>query len=479
MAFVTDENRKWWTLGAVTFSLFLTYLDTTVVNVALPAIRDDFDVAISDLEWVVSGYLLTYAVFLLSGGKLADYFGRRLIFTIGLGIFTISSLFCGLASDNDMLIVARTVQGVGSALMLPGSHSLIAANFPAHQRGLAFGIWTGFSGLGLALGPLVGGLITEGLDWRWIFYVNIPIGILGIIAALLIIRESKDPSEERRLDFPGLAAAGAALFLLTFGLIEANQRGWTSTLILLCFAGAAVSFALFLAFERFQRVPLVPLSMFRNPAFSGALFAALLGLLALLGVLFFVSLYLQNVLRYSAIEAGAIFTPMTVLFVALAPIAGKLTDRVGPRWPITAGMALLGASLLLFSRLDAESGFWDMLPALIIGGIGMGFSLAPTTMAVVSSVPQHMAGVGSGLLNSHRQIGGNFGIAIMGAIVAVQIGGLEALDPGHPRFRAAFLTGFQDALLVGGLIALAGALIAAVTIRKPRELESRKPAPAA
>jgi len=461
MALVTEENRRWWTLGAVTFSLFLTYLDTTVVNVALPAMRDEFGVNINQLAWVINGYLITYAVFLLLGGKLADYFGRRRIFQLGLVIFTVTSIFCGAASSHEMLTIARTMQGIGSAMMLPGSQSIIAATFPREQRGLAFGIWTGVAGVGLAIGPLVGGLITQGFDWRWIFYINIPLGLAGLVAAQIFVRESKDESADQRFDIAGLLAAATFLFLLTFGLLQANDRGWTSTAILVIFAGAALALAAFIVLELRQRAPAVDLRLFRVPQFTGAIYSAAIVLFAMFGVLFFMSLYLQTVLRYSPTEAGAIFLPMTVVFLVTAPIAGKLTDRVGVRVPIAGGMALLGLALLYLSRLDGGSGFWEMVPGLIVGGIGMGMAVAPTTMTVVSSVPLDKAGVAAGLLNSHRQMGGNLGVAIMGAVVAAHIGALEATDA---AFRSAFVGGIQDAFLIGGFVALGGAVMAAATI---------------
>ncbi|MGH3130062.1 MAG: MFS transporter, partial [Gaiellaceae bacterium] len=319
MSLLNEQNRKWWTLGTVTFSLFMVMLDTTIVNVALPAIQADLSLEISDLEWIVNGFLLTYAVFLLTGGKLADFLGRRRIFLTGFFVFVASSLACGLAVNGSMLIAARAAQGVGAALMLPGTLSIISATFSVRERGTAFGIWAGVSGLGLALGPLVGGLLTEGIGWRWIFFVNVPLGAIGLVAGGLIIRESRDTSEEQRLDVAGLVASGAALFLLTFALVEGNGYGWGSPVILMCFAGSAAAFAAFLLLEHRQRLPMLDLALFRNPTFAGASLVALTLTLALLGVLFFVSIYLQTILGYSAVRAGLAFMPMTLLFMALAP----------------------------------------------------------------------------------------------------------------------------------------------------------------
>jgi len=225
----TEENRKWWTLGAVAFGLFMIMLDNTIVNVALPTIARDLQIGISELEWVVNGYALTFAVIMLTGGKLADMLGRRRIFIAGLAIFTLSSLACGLASGPEMLIGARIAQGVGAAFMNPATLSIITATFPPRQRGMAIGIWAGTAGMALAIGPLLGGVITQKIDWSWIFFVNVPVGILAIVVARLAIRESRDTSAEQRLDLPGLLASGIGLFALTYGLIEANTYGWTST----------------------------------------------------------------------------------------------------------------------------------------------------------------------------------------------------------------------------------------------------------
>src|SRR5688500_14279253 len=230
--YFTEENRKWWTLTAVGFGLFMIMLDNTVVNVALPSIREDLGLGISELEWIVNAYALTFGVLMLTGGKLADLLGRRRIFIVGLAIFTLASLACGLAGSAEFLIGARVVQGVGSALMNPATLSIIIATFPARQRGMAIGIWAGVSAMALAIGPLVGGLLTEHIHWSWVFFINVPVGIVAIVVARLVIEETRDTSAVQRLDLPGLAASAIALFALTYGLIEANKHGWTSPLIL-------------------------------------------------------------------------------------------------------------------------------------------------------------------------------------------------------------------------------------------------------
>src|SRR5919106_4495064 len=265
-----EETRKWFTLAAVSFGLFMIMLDNTVVNVALPAIQRDLGADLSELQWVVTGYALTFAALMLIGGKVADAYGRRLIFVVGIAVFTTASLWCGLADSSEELIAARVLQGVGAALMNPATLSIIAATFPPHQRGAAIGIWAGVSALALAIGPLVGGLITQHVDWSWIFFINVPVGILAVVASFLFIDESRDTSHEQRLDLPGLLTSAIGLFALTYGLIEANTYGWTSGRILASFAIAAVGLVAFVLLERHQRLPMLDLSLFRNGTFAGA-----------------------------------------------------------------------------------------------------------------------------------------------------------------------------------------------------------------
>jgi EmrB/QacA subfamily drug resistance transporter len=465
---LAPENRKWLTLGCVAFALFMVMLDNTVVNVALPSIQRDLGIGLSELQWTVNAYALTFAVLMLTGGKLADFLGRRRVFIAGLAVFTASSLACGLATSGEMLIAARTVQGIGAALMMPATLSIISATFPVQERGLAIGIWAGVSAMALAIGPLVGGLLTEHIHWGWIFFINVPIGVLAIVAARLLIRESRDTSDDQRLDIPGLFTSGIALFALTFALIEANEHGWTSPLILTLFAVAGLGLVAFILLELRQRVPMVDLSLFRSGTFAGANIVVLLVFLAMFGVFFFVSLYVQGILGYSPVQAGAIFLPMTVLIMFVAPVAGRLSDRLGSRWLIVAGMGFLATHLFLLSNLDVDSTFWNLLPALVLGGFGMGLTMTPATVAAIGSVPVAKAGIGSGVLNTFRQVGGALGIAVMGAIVASHI----HVVPGAPAFRDQFMDGFSVALRVAAGIALVGALAAAVLIRRYRHVEA-------
>jgi EmrB/QacA subfamily drug resistance transporter len=315
--------------------------------------------------------------------------------------------------------------------------------------------------MALAIGPLVGGVITQYVDWSWIFFINVPVGVLGIIVARLVITESRDTSHEQRLDFPGLATSAIGLFGLTYGLIEANQYGWTSTRILICFAVAVIGLAAFVVLEMRQRLPMLDLGLFKNSTFTGANVTMMLVALAMFGVFFYVSLFMQNILGYSPTRAGAAFLPMTILIILIAPVAGKFSDRVGSRWLVGIGMLLVAGSLVIFSRLDQGSSFWNLFPGLIVGGIGMALTMTPTTAAAMGSVAVDKAGVGSAVLNSMRQVGGSLGIAIMGAIVAASV----SAGPGRPDPQG-FLNGFHHALETAAGLTVLGAVIAALTLPK-------------
>jgi EmrB/QacA subfamily drug resistance transporter len=442
-------------------------LDNTVVNVALPSIRDDLGISVSELEWVVNAYALTFGVLLLSGGKLADLLGRRRVFIAGLVVFTGASLWCGLAGGAASLIAARTVQGVGAALMNPATLSIITATFPPRQRGTAIGIRAGVSALALAIGPLTGGLLTERIGWSWIFFVNIPVGVLAVLAARAFIDETKDTSREQRLDLPGLLSSAVGLFALTYGLIETNTHAWSSLRVLVLFAVAALALVLFVVLESRQRLPMLDLSLFRNPSFSGANATMALVGVAMFGVFFYNSLFIQNILGYSALETGATFLPMTVLIILVAPVAGRISDRIGPRWLMGSGMTLLTVSLLLFGTLDERSSFWNILPGLLVGGVGMAITMAPTTAAAMGSVPVDKAGVGSAVINSMRQVGGSLGIAVMGTLVATRVN----VGPANPGYAIEFVDGYHRALQVGAAILLSGAAVSMLTVRKTRRPE--------
>jgi EmrB/QacA subfamily drug resistance transporter len=464
---LAEENRKWITLFAVSFGLFMIMLDNTVVNVALPTMQRDLHVSISQLEWIVIAYALTFASLLITGGKLADLYGRRRLFVVGLFVFTLSSLACGLAQSAGFLIGARAVQGVGAALMNPATLSIIVATFPPKTRGQAIGIWAGVSALALAIGPLAGGLITEHLNWNWIFFINVPVGAVAIVVSQLAIRESRDTSHEQSIDLPGLVTSGAFLFSLSYALVEGNKHGWTSPEILGLFAASAALLVAFVVLELRQRLAMLDLSLFRIGAFTGANIVAMLVSLSMFGVFFFISLYVQNILHYSPTKAGATFLPMVLLIILIAPIAGRLSDRIGSRWLIAGGMTLVGISLLLYERVGVHSDFWTLLPSLLVGGVGMALTMSPMTAAAMGAVPVDKAGVGSGVLNSFRQVGGSLGIAIMGAIVAASIHHPQ----GTPAGAQDFVNGLHRGFEVGAAITFVAAVVAIVLVRARPEVE--------
>ena len=458
-------DRKWWTLAAVTFSLFMIMLDNTVVTVALPAIQEGVGASLSQLEWVIDAYALAFAALVLTGGKLADFLGRRLIFVAGLAVFTLASLWCALSTTGDMLIAARAVQGVGAALMLPATTAIITDAFEPHERGLAFGIWAGVSGVGLAVGPLVGGLLVDLAHWSWIFYVNIPVGVVAIAASFLIVRESRDQTPDQRLDLLGLVTSAGAMFLVTFGLIESNRHGWGSAPIVACFVGAAALLVAFVAIERRVRAPMLDLDLFRDSTFVGANACGLVAMCSLFGFIFFMSLYLQIIRGYSPIHAGALFLISTVAIIFASPLSGKLADRVGARLPVSAGLGVFGLSLVAMSLvIETDVQMWKLYVGFFVGGLGFGLVLPAATTAIMGSVSEDRSGIASGFMQAMRQLGGALGVATAGALVAAQT---AKLVPREPGYADAFVAGLENVLLFTGLVAVAGAGIAWLIRRGP------------
>ncbi len=348
---ITDENRKWWTLGAMCFALFMIMLDNTVVNVALPSIQQDLGASISGLEWTINGYTLSFAVLLATGGRLGDIFGRRRMFLAGVVIFALSSATAGFAARRrPRWSLSRVVQGVGAALMMPATLSIITDAFPAHERGKAMGTWAGVSALALAIGPVLGGFLTEHVSWRAIFYLNIPVAIGAVIATLFAVRESRDTSVGREVDYAGVAVLTAGLTALVLALVEGNSWGWGSTEIVAPAGRRRARAAAFVASSSRVKAPMVQFDLLSDRNFLGAVVVALIITFAMLGVFFFLALYMQDILGYSPLEAGVRFLPSTLMIVGVAPVAGRLSDRFGPRWLIAGGLAMVAASLFSFSR---------------------------------------------------------------------------------------------------------------------------------
>jgi EmrB/QacA subfamily drug resistance transporter len=412
------DRAKWWVLVAMVFGLFMPMLDNLVVNVALPTIQKDLGAGVSQLQWLIDAYTLTFASFMLTGGALGDLYGRKRFFMTGLIVFVLGSLACGLSQSTGQLIAFRAFQGLGSAMLLPGTLSIITATFSGKERGAALGIWAAMSGLAIALGPLIGGWLVEHVNWQSIFFINVPIGAVAITMATLVVRESRDETKSRRIDPPGLITGTAGVFFLVYALIEGNARGWTDPFILGSFALSAAFLAAFFFVETHREYPMLPLSFFRIPTFAAANVVAASVFFALFGTTFFFSLYLQNVKGYSPVQAGMRLFPFTVMILLIAPVAGRLSDRFGSRWFMTAGTLVLGAGLLLALRYEPVSSYLSViLPSMVVMGSGMALTMAPMTSAVMGSVPVQRAGVASAATNTSRELGGVFGIALLGAIV--------------------------------------------------------------
>jgi EmrB/QacA subfamily drug resistance transporter len=413
---LNDANRKWWTLAAMCFALFMIMLDNTVVNVALPSIQDDLGASLSSLEWTVNAYTLSFAVLLVTGGRLGDIFGRRRVFLAGVVVFAGSSALIGFAPDQGWLVAGRALQGVGAAFMMPGTLSIISNTFPPAERGRAIGTWAGVSALALAIGPAVGGALTEYVSWRAIFFLNLPVAIGAVIVTLFAVRESLDKTVSRRVDFAGIATLTVGLTALVLALVEGNAWGWGSPEIVALLVTAVVGLVAFGFVEARGKVPMVQFEFFRSRTFLGANAVAFIVSFAMLAMFFFIALYLQNILGYDALEAGIRFLPSTAVIIVAAPIAGRLADRIGPKPLMVAGLALAAISLWMQSNVTASSGYSDLLVPFIIMGLGMGLTMSPMSTAAMNAVTAEKAGGASGILSMSRMVGGTFGVAAIGAL---------------------------------------------------------------
>jgi EmrB/QacA subfamily drug resistance transporter len=442
-------ERKWWTLIAVCTATFMLLLDITVVNVALPAIQRSLHSSFSDLQWVVDAYSLTLAVLLLTAGVIGDIRGRREVFAIGLAIFTLSSLVCGLSTTPLMLTIARAVQGTGGAVMFATSVALIASAFQGRDRGTAFGIYGAVLGGAVAVGPLVGGALTSGVGWRWIFFVNVPIGIVAVTLTLAKVQESRDPTG-RKIDWTGVAFFSISLFTLVLGLIRGNDDGWTSTKILVLFAVSAVAMALFILTELRVRQPMLDLALFRRLAMTGVSVAAFTLAASIFALFLYITFYIQDGLGYGPFAAGLRFLPVTVLAFFVAPIAGKLTVKVQSRFPLSIGLALCAGGMLLMGTTTPSSGWAQLLPGFVLTGVGIGLVNPVLASASVAVAPVERSGMASGANFTFRQVGIATGIAGLGAVFANQI-------QHHTTAVLTTTVAGQEVLRRGGA-ALAGAL---------------------
>lgn len=465
MLHVSEENRRWWTLAAMCFALFMVMLDNTVTNVALPSIQRSFDASLSALEWTINAYSLSFAVLLVTGGRLGDIFGRRLVFLIGVVIFAIASALIGLAPSDGALIAFRALQGVGAALMMPATLSIITNAFPPEERGKAIGTWAGVSAIALALGPLVGGWLTEDVTWRAIFFINVPVAAIAVAVTLFATHESRDETATRRVDYPGIVALTVGLTALVLALVEGNGWGWGSARILALFAVAVVGLAAFGLIERRTTAPIVDFGFFRSRSFLGANLVAFAISFGMFAVFFFLALYMQNVLDYSPLETGVRFLPSTVVIMVAGPLAGRLSDKIGPRTPLVIGLLFVTASLAWQSRVQVDTSYAFLVVPFILLGVGMGFTMSPMSTAAMNAVDRTKAGVASGTLSMTRMVGGTLGVAALGALV------------GDITTDQAFVDDLGTGLTIAACATLLAAIAAWLTI-DPTRPASAPPPPA-
>ena len=488
--------RKWWTLIAVSVATFMLLLDITVVNVALPSIRKDLGASFSDLQWVVDAYALTLAALVLSAGSLADRVGRRRVFTAGLAIFSVASLLCALAPDPTFLNLSRALQGVGGAVMFAVSLALIAQEFPAgRERATAMGAYGATIGVAVAIGPLIGGALTDGLGWQSIFYLNVPIGLAAIAITYAKVRESRDP-HATRIDWLGVATFTGALFMLVLALVRGNDEGWGSTLIVSLLAGSAALMAAFVAVESRVREPMLPLGLFRKASFTGVQLSAFAVSASVYSLFLYTSLYLQSYLGYSPLEAGLRYLPITVVTFLVAPVAGILLPRVPARALLGFGLATAGAGLLLMSGISAGSEWTTLLGGFVVLGVGGGLLNPVIGDVALSVVPKERSGMAAGIMDTFRQVGVSVGVAVRGADkVSALTAGTPAATGDHPRqlveaassgdlgqavaglppqshdvvFNAAregFLSGFNEVLVLGAVVCFVGAALGLWLVRE-------------
>jgi EmrB/QacA subfamily drug resistance transporter len=411
------QGRKWWTLAAMCFGLFLIMLDNTIVNVGLPSIQRDLDASPSTLEWTINAYVLSFAVLILLGGKLGDRFGRKRMFLVGLAIFTVMSAACALAPDASWLVAFRAGQGVGGALMNPLTLSILVATFEPRQLGTAIGIWAGISALALAIGPVVGGVLVQHVDWSAIFWINVPIGIIGAFVTLWAVAESRDPGA-LRLDLPGVALVTAGLFCIVWGLIETNSHAWASPYTIAFLAAGLALMAAFVAWESRTRTPMIPLEFFRRPNFSAPVMLVAFVGLALFGVVFFITLYFQNVKGWSPTEAGVRTLPLTMMVMLVGPLAGRLQRRFSARGMMTLGMLFTTAGLVGLSQIQVDSSYNQIWPFYVLMGGGLALTMPTTAATAMGAVDRAKSGIASGVVNAARQVGAALGLAILGAVGA-------------------------------------------------------------
>jgi EmrB/QacA subfamily drug resistance transporter len=497
------HGHPWLTLIAVALGVMMVGLDATVVSIANPAIARDLQADLAGLQWVTNGYLLALAVSLIPAGKLADRFGRKRIFLIGVVGFAAASLMVGLSGGIGMVIFWRVIQGLTGALLQPASLAIIRNTFPADKLNAAIGIWGATVGVSIAGGPIVGGLLVENVGWEWVFFLNAPVGLVALAVGLWVIRESRDEEAKGSYDISGIVLLSGALFALVWGLIKAGLYGFGDPLPLWSFAAAVVLFVAFVIRELNASEPLLPLGLFRSVSLSAATGLVMLGVFALFGTIFFITLYMQSVHGMSPIEAGVRMLPMTGIFIVASPLAGALTQRLGPRVPLALGMLFTAVAMFGLSRLSVDASYNTIWPWFVLVGLAFGMIVVAGTEAIVGNAPVHLAGVAGGLQQTAFQVGGVMGTTVLGTILASRVGdvlvgrlteagvpagaaeqlsgtaryvgqGVAPVPPGASKQAAdaittgshlAFMDGFQTSLAVASVVAVAAALVALLVRR--------------
>src|SRR5438874_933763 len=464
---MSHKTKVYWTFAITSIGLFMVTLDNLVVTTALPVIRRDLNAGISGLEWTVNAYTLTFAVLLLTGAALGDRFGRRRMFSIGLGIFTLASAAAALAPSIGALDLARAAQGIGGAIVMPLTLTILSAAVPKERRGVVLGLWGGISGLAVAIGPLVGGAVVSGISWHWIFWLNVPIGLVLAPLAFLRLNESRGPST--KLDLPGLALASSGLLGIVWGLVRGNNAGWGSPEIVGALAGGALVTALFVLWELRTPAPMLPMRFFRNRVFALTNVASLFMFFGMFGSIFLLAQYFQTVQGYSPLQSGLRILPWTAMPIFIAPIAGALSDRVGGQRLMAVGLALQSAGLIWIASVSTvTTPYMDLVVPFALSGFGMSLFFAPVANVVLSSVRPQDEGKASGATNAIRELGGVFGVAVLASVFA-QAGGY--------RTPETFVHGTTTAVYIGGALVAVGAVAAALIKGRPRHAEAAAGAP--
>jgi EmrB/QacA subfamily drug resistance transporter len=469
------DSRRWIALAVIVAAQFMVVLDVAIVNVALPSIKTDLDFSQQSLQWVITAYSILFGGVLLLGGRLADLLGRRRLFIAGLAIFTVSSLLDGLAWSEGSLIGFRALQGLGAALLSPAALSILTTMFrEGRERNLALGIWGAASGSGGAAGVLLGGALTSALGWSWIFFINVPVGVLVIAVSPWLLRESRAELEHRYFDFAGAVSITGGLMLLVYAMTRATQQGWATTETIALLAGSAALVVAFFVIELRSKAPLLPLRIFRLRTLTASNATGLLMGAAIFSQFFLLTLYMQQVLGYSAIETGVAYIALTLTIISFSAVSQALVTRMGVRPVLSAGLALSTVALVLFARLPVDGHYFaDLFPAFLISGIGLALAFVPMSIGALTGVQQEDAGVASGLINTTQQIGGAIGVAAATTIATTFTSHYVSGHPGASALGGSALThGFQIAFYALAAIAAVGALLAAVLVEsKPAEQE--------